>query len=167
MKNLIWIVVAAVIAVGGYMLYSGRSVQEIASDVTETAAEAGAAVTETVAETVDAASEAANEAAAESAAAEAAAAAATEAAAAQAAAAEAEASAAAAAQAAAEEEVTPPTAELLTVEGFDLEKVTAMVQVSDLDAVQKTVLEQGLKAAQDSPDMLKAALASVRQALGM
>ena len=34
MKNLVWIVVAAIIAVGGYVLYSGRSVQELASDVT-------------------------------------------------------------------------------------------------------------------------------------
>ncbi len=40
MKNVIWIVIAAIIAVGGYMLYSGRSVTEIASDVSDTATSA-------------------------------------------------------------------------------------------------------------------------------
>ena len=35
MKNLIWIVIAGVIALGAYMLYSGRSVQEIATDASD------------------------------------------------------------------------------------------------------------------------------------
>lgn len=65
MKNLVWIVVAAVIAVGGYLLYSGRSVQDLATDVTgaatsavdataEVATDAADAVADTAAEAVDA-----------------------------------------------------------------------------------------------------------------
>ncbi|MDG1353440.1 MAG: translation initiation factor 3, partial [Sulfitobacter sp.] len=57
--------------------------------------------------------------------------------------------------------------ELLTVDGFNLEKVTTMLEGSDLGAVQKTMLTNGLKAAQDNPDLLKSALDAVRQALGM
>ena len=32
MKNFVWIIIAAAIVLGGYILYSGRSVQEIAVD---------------------------------------------------------------------------------------------------------------------------------------
>ena len=32
MKNLIWIIISAVIAFGGYMLYSGRTINEIVSN---------------------------------------------------------------------------------------------------------------------------------------
>ena len=76
MKNLIWIVIAGVIALGAYMLYSGRSVQEIATDASdavnapaalESATEAvGDAVEATegaVTEAVEATTEAANTAA--------------------------------------------------------------------------------------------------------
>ena len=35
MRNLIWIIIAAVIAFGGYMLYSGRSVKEIAETASD------------------------------------------------------------------------------------------------------------------------------------
>ena len=35
MKNLVWIIIAALIAIGGYMLYSGRSVQEIATEAAD------------------------------------------------------------------------------------------------------------------------------------
>lgn len=57
--------------------------------------------------------------------------------------------------------------ELLTVDGFNLEKVTEMVENSDLGTLQKTMLNKGLKAAQDNPELLKTALDSVREALGM
>jgi hypothetical protein len=40
MKNLVWIVVATVIAVEGYVLFTGRGVQEIATDVIEAAGDA-------------------------------------------------------------------------------------------------------------------------------
>jgi hypothetical protein len=56
---------------------------------------------------------------------------------------------------------------LLTLEGFNLEKVTEMLEGSELGALQKTVLGEGLKAAQDNPELLKVALDAVREALGM
>jgi hypothetical protein len=57
--------------------------------------------------------------------------------------------------------------ELFTVDGFNLEKVTSMVDASDLGALQKTVLTKGLDAAQDNPELLSAALTKIREALGM
>ena len=57
--------------------------------------------------------------------------------------------------------------EALTVENFSMEKVSEMIANSDIADVQKTVLEQSLKAAQDNPEALKAALDAVREALGL
>ncbi len=58
-------------------------------------------------------------------------------------------------------------AELLTVDGFDMEKVSTMLEESDLDAVQKGLLTEGLEAAQNNPEMLGTALEKIREALGM
>ena len=72
MKNLIWIVVAAVIAGGGYMLYSGASPKELISDAAdavnapaalEAASDAVGAATETAEGAVSGAVEAASAAA--------------------------------------------------------------------------------------------------------
>ena len=57
--------------------------------------------------------------------------------------------------------------ELLTVDGFNLEKVSTMLADSDLGAVQKTVLTKGLEAAQDNPELLSTALEKIREALGL
>lgn len=57
--------------------------------------------------------------------------------------------------------------QLLSVDGFDLDKVTEMVEGSELGAVQKTLLTKGLKSAQDNPELLKAALDKIREALNM
>ena len=57
--------------------------------------------------------------------------------------------------------------ELLTVDGFDLDKVSEMIDGSDLGAFQKTALTSGLKAAQDNPDLLKTTLEKIREALGL
>jgi hypothetical protein len=57
--------------------------------------------------------------------------------------------------------------QLLTVDGFDLGKVTEMIEASDLGALQKTTLTTGLKAAQDNPDLLKATLEKIREALNL
>ena len=218
MKNLVWVIVAAIIAVGGYVLYSGRSVQEIASDVTATAttatndaveaaseaasdaadvaadaveattdaasdaatavSEAATAVADAVTATTEAASDAATavtetataatEAASDAAtAATDTATATTDAATDTAAAATDTAAAATDTAAAATDAASGSMMELLTVDGFNLEKVTTMLEGSDLGAVQKTMLTNGLKAAQDNPDLLKSALDAVRQALGM
>ena len=58
-------------------------------------------------------------------------------------------------------------AELLTVDGFDMEKVSTMLEESDLGAVQKGLLTKGLEAAQNNPEMLGTALEKIREALGM
>ena len=55
--------------------------------------------------------------------------------------------------------------QLLTVDGFDLDKVSEMIDGSDLGVLQKTTLTTGLKAAQDNPELLKVALEKIRQAL--
>ena len=211
MKNRVGVIVAAIIAVGGYVLYSGRSVQEIASDVTATAttatndaveaaseaasdaadvaadaveattdaasdaatavSEAATAVADAVTATTEAASDAATAvtetATAATEAASDAATAATDTATATTDAATDTAAAATDTAAAATDAASGSMMELLTVDGFNLEKVTTMLEGSDLGAVQKTMLTNGLKAAQDNPDLLKSALDAVRQALGM
>ncbi len=74
MKNLVWLVVAAVIALGGYMLFTGKGPQEVATEasdainapavadeVTDAAEKAG----EAISDVVDGATESANDAAQE------------------------------------------------------------------------------------------------------
>jgi len=83
MKNLVWLVVAVLIALAGYMLFTGKGPQEVAieasdainapavaDDVTQAAGEAADAITDTVdaagdaiTEAVDDATESANDAA--------------------------------------------------------------------------------------------------------
>ncbi|TKZ21673.1 translation initiation factor 3 [Shimia litoralis] len=58
-------------------------------------------------------------------------------------------------------------ADVLTVDGFDMGKVSEMIDQSSLDAMKKTALKTGLQQAQDNPEMLKAALDGVKSALGM
>jgi colicin import membrane protein len=57
--------------------------------------------------------------------------------------------------------------DLLTMEGFDLEKVIEAVDGSDLDALQKTTLKTGLQQAKDNPELLKGVLSQVKSALGL
>ena len=64
-------------------------------------------------------------------------------------------------------DAAPGLAELLTVDGFDLSKVTEMIDGSSLGALQKTGLKSSLQAAQDNPELLKSALDAVKQALGL
>jgi 23S rRNA A1618 N6-methylase RlmF len=54
---------------------------------------------------------------------------------------------------------------VLTVEGFDYEKVKTMIDESDLGAVQKTLMSEAIKKAQDNPELLKAALEKLRAAM--
>jgi len=123
---------------------------EAATDAAATATEAA---TEAAAEAVEATTEAVTETAAE--ATEAAAEATTEAAAE---------TAAATTEAAATE---TSVADLLTPEGFSLDKVTEMVNGSDLDGLKKTLLVGALEKAKDNPELLKAALDQIRAALGL
>lgn len=71
MKNLIWLVVAAVIALAGYMLFTGKGPQEVAIEasdainapaVAEEVTEAAEEAADAIADTVDAAGEAITEA---------------------------------------------------------------------------------------------------------
>ena len=57
-------------------------------------------------------------------------------------------------------------AEALTVAGFDLEKVTDMIDNSELPATQKLLLSSALQKAQDDPEVLQATLVQLRNALG-
>jgi hypothetical protein len=57
-------------------------------------------------------------------------------------------------------------ANLLTPEGFDADKVAAMIDGSDLSAVQKTVLSGAVNAVKSNPDLLDATLTRLKEALG-
>jgi hypothetical protein len=105
---------------------------------TEAATDTVAAATETAAEATEAAAEAATEAAAET--------------------------AEATTEAAATE---TSVADLLTPEGFSLDKVTVMVNGSDLDGLKKTLLVGALEKEKDNPELLKAALDQIRAALSL
>ena len=66
------------------------------------------------------------------------------------------------------EAATPSMIEnLLSVEGFDLTKVSEMIENSDLGLLQKTTLTKGLEAAQDNPELLGDILAKIREALNI
>ncbi|ASM71978.1 hypothetical protein SULPSESMR1_01154 [Pseudosulfitobacter pseudonitzschiae] len=242
MKNLLWIVVAAAVALGAYLLWSGRSIQEVATEaadavnapealdsasdsvgaaveategavanavdaageaaadtaeqaseaIAETASDAAAAASEAASDAADTASEAASDAATatEDAASEAAtatedAAPATEEVVTEDAAEPADTTADASndtttavaegtegtaesvdvtAEASAE---TGSMADLLTAEGFDYDKVSAMIEGSDLGAVEKQLLTSGLEKARDNPEALELMLAKIREAMGM
>ena len=219
MKNLLWIVVAAVIVGGVYMLYSGSSPKELMATATdavnapaalEAASDAvGDAVDATegaLAGAVDAASDAtavAAEAAKEAAAAEAAkvteetataaaetatdtAAAVTEAVTDAAAATADTATDTAAATvetatdavagtteavtdtaAATTEAASGGMADLLSVGGFNLDKVSEMIDSSKIGAFQKTALKAALEKAKDNPEVLQTVLDKIKEAAGL
>ena len=58
------------------------------------------------------------------------------------------------------------TDELLTVENFDLEKVQAMVDGTNLSDDEKTTIKTALERAKDSPELLSAILDRVKAAIG-
>ena len=55
----------------------------------------------------------------------------------------------------------------MTVDGFNMEKVTEMIDGSDLGGMQKTLLSGLLTKAQENPEQLKAVLAQIREALNI
>ena len=142
-----------------------KALEKIEADK-EKAAEAAAAA--------EAEAKAANEAA-EQAAADAAAKAEEEAAAAAKAAEDAAAKAAEDAAAKAAEEAAAATEDaaasasdgLMTVDGFNFDKVAEKIDGSSLSSVQKTLLKTTLDQAKDNPDALKAVLDQIKTALGM
>ncbi|WP_165375299.1 translation initiation factor 3 [Roseovarius nitratireducens] len=192
MKNLVWIVVAVVVLGGGYLLITGKSVTEVVEEVSQgeidapealeeaktAAGEAADTVTEAAQEAAEAAGDAAGAAveAAEEAASDAAEAV-TETATDTVDAAEDAVTGAAGDPAAdavpedsteslpeAQDAGTAPDA--LTAEGFDLERALSLIEGADLGAMQENLLIEGIKAAQDNPDLLRSALEAAREALG-
>ena len=179
MKNLLWIVVAAVIAGGGYMLYSGSSPKELMDTATDVvnAPAALEAASNAVGDAVDATEGAVDGAvdAASDATASSAEAATTEAATDTAAAADETATDAVAGTAEAVTDTAAATAEaasggmadLLSVDGFDLDKVSEMIDGSEIGAFQKTALKTALEKAKDNPEVLQTVLDKIKEAAGL
>ena len=155
MKNLLWIVVAAVIVGGGYMLYSGFSPKKLmnsaaeAVNAPEALESAWDAVGDAV-EVIEGAVAGAVDAASDATAAEAAADTATDAVA-----------------AATTEAASGGMADLLSVDGFNLDKVSEMIDGSEIGAFQKTVLKTALEKAKDNPSVLQTVLDKIKEAAGL
>ena len=171
MKNLIWDVLAAAVLCDGYMVYANNAAEKAAMAQAEAdkAAEVAAAAAKVEEEAAAAAAKLEEEAAvAAKAEADAVAAAAEEAAAAEAAEpATAEAAEATETVAAATEEAAGGMADLLTPEGFNLDKVGEMIDGSELGALKKTALKTALDGAKDNPELLNGVLEQIKTALGM
>ena len=179
MKNLLWIVVAAVVVGGGYMLYSGSSPKELMDTATDVvnATAALEAASNAVGDAVDATEGAVDGAvdAASDATASSAEAATTEAATDTAAAADETATDAVAGTAEAVTDTAAATAEaasggmadLLSVDGFDLDKVSEMIDGSEIGAFQKTALKTALEKAKDNPEVLQTVLDKIKEAAGL
>ena len=69
--------------------------------------------------------------------------------------------------AAATEEAAGGMADLLTPEGFNLDKVGEMIDGSELGALKKTALKTALDGAKDNPELLNGVLEQIKTALGM
>lgn len=199
MRNLVWIVVAALIGLGGYLLFTGQSPQALvdqaadavapaeveeavdtavseaedaAADAADATTEAAEAATEAADDTVDTAAAAVEDTAT---AAEEAVTAATEAAAGavedavEAATDAVEDAVAATEEAAAGAAETGASAisELLTLEGFDLDRVIEYIEGSDLGPVQKTALSASLRGVQENPEQLQTVLDQIKNALNL
>jgi len=179
MKNLLWIVVAAVVVGGGYMLYSGSSPKELMDTATDVvnAPAALEAASNAVGDAVDATEGALDGAvdAASDATASSAEAATTEAATDTAAAADETATDAVAGTAEAVTDTAAATAEaasggmadLLSVDGFDLDKVSEMIDGSEIGAFQKIALKTALEKAKDNPEVLQTVLDKIKEAAGL
>ncbi len=185
MRNLIWVVLAAVVLVGGYMLFTGKSVTEAVDSVSGTAdeieaptalEEAGEAMGEATEQAADAVSDTASEAAeaasdaveaATDTAGEAADAAADTAGEAADAASEAATEAAEATDGAGNDAAAAAqTPEALTVEGFDMDEARRLIREANLGAMQENLLIEGIQAVEDNPDLLRPALEAAQRALG-
>ena len=168
MKNLLWIVVAAVVVGGGYMLYSGSSPKELMDTATDVvnASAALEAASNAVGDAVDATEGAVDGAvdAASDATASSAEAATTEAATDTAAAADETATDAVAGTA---EAASGGMADLLSVDGFDLDKVSEMIDGSEIGAFQKIALKTALEKAKDNPEVLQTVLDKIKEAAGL
>ncbi|MEM9968366.1 MAG: hypothetical protein AAF755_09720 [Pseudomonadota bacterium] len=169
MRNLVWLVTAALIATGGYLLFTGKTVTEVVNDIVnlgetpdvplaetpaqpaqDSADDATDALESAIDEARDAAEEIADEAnealdATVDQVTQAAEEAATQ----------------------VEQTVSGINDQLLTVDGFDLEQVRGLIENSELGQAQQAMLLAALEAGQGAPDLLEAALSQVRSAFGL
>ena len=58
-------------------------------------------------------------------------------------------------------------AEVLTVDGFNFDKVSEMIDGSELGSFQKTALKTTLDKAKDNPELLETVLTKIKEAIGM
>lgn len=188
MKNLIWVVIAVAVAVVGYVVLGPKETAEIVPDsvtVPDVAAEVEAVVTDVV-EGAQAVATDAEEAVEEAAdvvttEVEAAVSEATDAVEAQVEAVTEQVDAVTeqadtmseeavdTAGTAVEEAASSASdmASLFTVAGFDLDKVSGLIDSSTLGELQKTTLKTGLESAQNNPEVLTQVLGQAKSALGL
>ena len=58
-------------------------------------------------------------------------------------------------------------ADLLSVDGFNLDKVSDMIDSSAIGAFQKTALKTALEKAKDNPEVLQTVLDKIKEAAGL
>ena len=157
MKTVIWILVAGVVLIGGYVWFTGQQapapVTQTESGTESTASKVDAAIEDAASSTAQKVEEAAEEAEA------AADSAATEAAETTGAAGQAASDAAGA--------VAGDAAAALSVAEFDYDKVVAIIDGSSLNPDQKQILKTGLEQARSNPSLLAAMLDQVKAELGL
>ncbi len=189
-KNLIILIIAIALGVGGYYIYSGGQKEgmehasgmaddagNMADDAAKATEDAAAKATDAAADTAKAAADAATDAAKDAAdqatdavqtatdAAKDAASQATDAA--QSAADQATDAAQSAADAAKDAVANMSPADLLKPENFDMEKVTGLLDAASVPDDVKTGLKAALDSAKDNPEMLKEVLGMIKTALGL
>jgi hypothetical protein len=163
MKMGLWLIVAAIVAVGAYMWYSGGQIAETGAPapVSQTGTSLGQAAS-------DAASDAATAVGDAATAATEAAQATGEAASEAATAVQDTANAAAQATGEAASDAMAGLGDLLTTTGFDYDKLVDAIDASEtLGEAQKTGLKTSLDQARDNPALLQSALDQVKAALGL
>ena len=57
--------------------------------------------------------------------------------------------------------------ELLTVDGFDADRVIELVEGADIPDLQKTTLTTAINSARDNPELLQPVLDRVKQVMGI
>ena len=57
--------------------------------------------------------------------------------------------------------------DLLSVDGFNLDKVSEMIDGSEIGAFQKTALKTALEKAKDNPEVLQTVLDKIKEAAGL
>ncbi|MEP5153347.1 MAG: hypothetical protein ABJQ89_10055, partial [Planktotalea sp.] len=64
-------------------------------------------------------------------------------------------------------DATGGIADLLTTDGFNLDKVSEMIDGSEIGALKKTALKTALSSAQENPELLQGVLDQIKSAMGL